>query len=156
VSLTVGTSTFNGAAAGGDQEASDLVFRPFRPTMFGLTLSHGRERLRLGLSAKYGQPGLGFRGQSEEDDAESLLIVLEDAFTLTTFTASAGTRLLTLRGGPTVRSTVGLTLERWSASGTPTRVRVGPQAGLGLEFASPALSSQRSTASWGSRPAHRS
>jgi hypothetical protein len=135
VALTVGTSTFNGAAAGTDSEGSDLVFRPFRPTMVGLALSYGRDRLRLGLSAKYGQPGLGFRGQPEEAGAESLLIVVEDAFSLATFTASAGIRLATLRGGPTLRSSVGLTLERWSAEGTSTRVRVGPQAGLGLEFA---------------------
>jgi hypothetical protein len=137
MSLTIGTSTFNGAATGTDQSGAHLVFRPHRPTMLGLGLTYGHERARFGLFAKYGQPGLGFRGVQDGGDGSgsSLLIVAENAFHLASLTASAGTRIARLRGGPALRSSLGLTLERWAAPGTPTRTLVGPQAGLGLEFA---------------------
>ncbi len=133
--LTIGTSTFNGAAAGQDEAGAALVFRPYRPTMVGLGLTYERDRARLALLAKYGQPGLGFRGVQDPGDAAGLLIVVENAFHLASLTASAGTRIATLRGGPALRSSIGLTLERWSAPGTPTRTLLGPQAGLALEFA---------------------
>jgi hypothetical protein len=137
MSLTVGTSTFNGAATGTGESGADLVFRPYRPTMLGLGLTYGGEQARLGLFAKYGQPGLGFRGVPDGDEggAAGLLIVAENAFHLASITASAGTRLAKIRGGPALRPSIGLTLERWSAPGTPTRTLVGPQAGLALEFA---------------------
>jgi hypothetical protein len=137
VALTVGTSTFNGAAAGANESGDGQVFRPYRPTMVGVGLSYGRDRGRLALVAKYGQPGLGFRGVANQgtEEATGLLIVAENAFHLATVTASAGTRVVKLRGGPMVRSSIGVTLERWSAPGTPTRTLVGPEAGLGLEFA---------------------
>ncbi len=134
--LTVGTSTFNGAAAGTDPSSMDLVFRPYRPTMLGLGVTYGRERARLGLFAKYGQPGLGFRGVPDGADGggAGVLIVVENAFHLASFTASASTQVARLRGGPALRSSLGITLERWSAPGTPIRTLVGPQAGVGLEF----------------------
>ena len=135
VGLTIGTSTFNGAAAGSDQSGASLVFRPYRPTMIGLGLTYGRERVQVGLSAKYGQPGLGFRGVSDDGGAAGLLIVAENAFHLASFTATAGTRIARLRGGPALRPSLGVTLERWSAPNTPTRTVVGPQAALALEFA---------------------
>lgn len=134
VGISVGTSTFNGAAAGTDESGADLVFRPHRPTMVGLGVSHGRDRVRWGFSAKYGQPGLGFKGVGDEGSS-SVLIVAENAFHLASFTAQVGTRLLRLRGGPVLRSSLGVTVERWMASGTPSRTRVGPQGGLALEFA---------------------
>jgi hypothetical protein len=137
VSVTIGTSTFNGAAVSTGESGGNLVFRPYRPTMLGVGATWGRERLRLGLSAKYGQPGLGFRGQPDaaEGNGAGVLIVVENAFHLASFTASAGTRIARLRGGPSLRSSLGLTLEHWSAPGTPTRKLLGPQAGLELEFA---------------------
>ncbi len=135
VGLTLGTSTFNGAAAGTDESGASLVFRPYRPTMGGVSLTYGRERIRVGVSAKYGQPGLGFRGVPNGGDVTSVLIVAESAFNLLSFTASVGTRIARLRGGPALRSSLGLTLERWSAPGTPNRTLLGPQAGLALEFA---------------------
>lgn len=134
VTLGVGTSTFTGATASTDPAAGDLVFRPHRPTMVGLGVTYGREGMRIGLAAKYGQPGLGFRGVPEEGDLTPLLLVAENAFSLTSITASAGTRIATLRGGPALRSSLGVTMEVWSADGTPNRTVVGPQAGLGLEF----------------------
>lgn len=135
--LTVGTSTFNGAAVTTDESGANLVFRPYRPTMFGLHLTRGRERTRLGLSVKYGQPGLGFRGQPDAADgnATGVLIVAEDAFNLASVSASVGTRIATLRGGPSLRSSLGISIEHWSAPGTPSRTLLGPLAGLALEFA---------------------
>jgi hypothetical protein len=63
-----------------------------------------------------------------------VLIVAENAFSLASFTGSVGTALLHLRGGPVLRGSLGVTIERWTASGTPSRTRAGPQAGLALEF----------------------
>jgi hypothetical protein len=136
VSLTIGTSTFSGAATSTDESTGNLVFRPYRPTMLGVGLTYGRERARFGLFAKYGQPGLGFRGVpgGGEASAAGLLIVVENAFHLASITASAGTRVARLRGGPVLRSSLGLTVEHWSAPGTPVRALMGPQAGLALEF----------------------
>ncbi len=136
--VTMGTSTFNGAAAATDESGTDLVFRPYRPTMAGIGISYGRERTRLEFSAKYGQPGIGFRAVPDNGSgsvSSGVLIIAEDAFHLASFTASAGTRLVRLRGGPALRASLGVTMDRWTAQGTPSRTRFGPQAGLTLEFA---------------------
>lgn len=133
VALTVGTSTFNGATAAADQSGVDQVFRPYRPTMVGFGVTYGRERARLGLFARYGRPGLGFRGV-DDGGAAGLLIVAESAFNLASFTAAASTRIAEFRGGPVLRSSLGITYERWTAPDTPSRTLVGPQAGLSLEF----------------------
>ncbi|HEU5217751.1 MAG TPA: hypothetical protein VFU23_03785 [Gemmatimonadales bacterium] len=138
IGLTIGTSTFNGASTGTDDAGSSLVFRPYRPTMLGVALTYGRERARIGLSAKYGQPGLGIRGVSDDGSgggSAGLLIVAENAFHLASGTVTAGTCLAKLRGGPALRASLGITLEHWSAPGTPSRNLLGPQAGVAIEFA---------------------
>jgi hypothetical protein len=136
VSLTLGASTFTGATEGTGPVGEPLAFAPYRPTMWGLGLAYGGEGLRAGFSLEHGQPGIGFRGVPLTESGETLsglLIVAEDAFKLTTFTTSLSRQLLHLRGGPSVRPSLGLVIERWSAPGSPNRTIVGGQAGLALE-----------------------
>ena len=59
---------------------------------------------------------------------------MEDAYTVTSVTGSVSTRLVRLGGGPALRSSLGLTLEHWTASGATARTILGPQAGLSLEI----------------------
>ncbi len=136
VSMTLGASSFSGATGGTGPAGEPLAFAPYRPTMWGVGLAYGAEGLRAGVSLEHGQPGIGFRGVPLTQSGETLpgfLIVAEDAFKLTTFTASLSQRLLRLRGGPTLRPSLGLVIERWSASGSPSRTIAGAQAGLALE-----------------------
>jgi hypothetical protein len=136
LSLTLGTSTFSGATEGTGPVGEPLAFAPYRPTMWGVGLAYGGEGLRTGLSLEHGQPGIGFRGVPLTESGETLsglLIVAEDAFKLTTLTAELSHRLLRLRGGPSLRPSLGLVIERWSAPGSPNRTIAGAQAGLALE-----------------------
>jgi hypothetical protein len=134
----IGTSTFNGAASGTAEEGEQLQSAPHRPTMIGVAVSYGRERLRLGLSARNGDAGLGVRGApvgGEGESPQGVLIIIEGAYTVTSLAVSASTRIARLRGGPALRSSLGITMERWSAPGTPARTIFGPQVGLSLEIA---------------------
>jgi hypothetical protein len=136
VSMTLGASTFTGATEGTGPVGEPLAFAPYRPTMWGVAVAYGREGLRTELSLEQGQPGIGFRGVPLTESGETLsglLIVAEDAFKLTTLTASLSQRLLRLRGGPSLRPSFGLVIERWSAPGSPSRAIAGAQAGLALE-----------------------
>ena len=138
VALSIGTSTFNGATAGVAETGEGLEFTPYRPTMLGIAVTYGRERLRFGLSARRGDAGIGLRGVplSEEGPAPvGVLIIAEGAYTVATIAATASTCLGRLRGGPALRSALGLSMERWTATGTSARVIFGPQAGLSLEIA---------------------
>lgn len=146
VSATLGTSAFSGATRGTGPAGEPVAFAPYRPTMWGIALTHGGKGLRVGLSLEHGQPGIGFRGVPLTETGETLqgfLIVAENAFKLTTTTVSLSQRLLRLRGGPAVRSSAGLVIERWSAPGSPARTMGGAQAGLTLEVSiSRALTAQ--------------
>jgi hypothetical protein len=136
VSMTLGASTFTGATQGTGPVGEPLAFAPYRPTMWGVGLAYGGDGFRAGLSLEHGQPGIGFRGVPLTESGETLsgvLIVAEDAFKLTTLTASLSQRLLRLRGGPSLRPSLGLVIERWSAPGSPGRTIAGGQAGLALE-----------------------
>lgn len=138
VSASVGTSTFNGAAAGTAAAGEQLEFTPYRPTMLGIAVTYGRERLRIGLSARHGDAGIGLRGVPLSQGGPSpqgVLIIVEGAYTITSVSASASTCLARVRGGPALRASVGMSMERWTAPGTPSRTIVGPQAGLSLEIA---------------------
>jgi hypothetical protein len=138
IGLSIGTSTFNGAARGAGDTGEELVFVPYRPTMTGVELARGGTGPRLLVSVKYGEPGLGFRGVPEDAEGsptQGLLIIAEHAFKLTSFTASASIPMARLRGGPILRSSIGLTLERWTAPGTPARTVMGPEAAVALEVA---------------------
>ncbi len=138
VSASIGTSTFNGAAAGTAEAGEKLEFTPYRPTMLGIAVSYGRERLRLGFSARHGDAGIGLQGvplSEEGPSPQGVLIIVEGAYTITSVAASVSTCLAKPRGGPMLRSSVGLSMERWTAPGTPARTILGPQAGLSLEIA---------------------
>ena len=138
VSGSIGTSTFNGATAGTAEAGEQLEFTPYRPTMLGIAVTYGRERLRLGLSARHGDAGLGLRGvplSEEGPSPQGVLIIVEGAYAVTSVAVSASACLARVRGGPTLRSSVGLSMERWTAPGTAARTIFGPQAGLSLEIA---------------------
>ena len=138
VGLSIGTSTFNGATAGLAETGERLEFTPYRPTMLGIAVTYGRERLRFGLSARRGDAGIGLRGVPLSEDSptpEGVLIIAEGAYTVATIAASASTCLARLRGGSEFRSSVSLNMERWTATGTSPRTILGPQAGLSLEIA---------------------
>jgi len=136
VGATLGASSFSGATEGAGPAGEPIAFAPYRPTMWGLVIAYGGDGLRVGLSVEHGQPGIGFRGVRLTENGETLpgfLIVAEDAFKLTTVTAGLSQRLLRLRGGPSLRPSVGLVIERWSAPGSPGRTIAGAQGGVALE-----------------------
>ena len=138
VGLSIGTSTFNGATTGLAETGERLEFTPYRPTMLGIAVTYGRERLRFGISARRGDAGIGLRGVPLSEGspaAEGVLIIAEGAYTVATIAASASTCLGRLRGGPALRLSGGVNLERWTATGTSPRTILGPQAGLSLEIA---------------------
>lgn len=134
---SIGTSTFNGATSGNGDAGETLEFAPYRPTMVGISITYGRERLRIALAARHGDAGIGFRGVPLTDEGETLhglLIIAEGAYGITSVASSASARLARLRGGPTIRSSLGVTMERWTAPGTPARTILGTHAGLALEI----------------------
>lgn len=134
---SIGTSTFNGATSGIGDSGETLEFAPYRPTMVGISITYGRERLRIALAARHGDAGIGFRGVPLTDEGETLqglLIIAEGAYSITSVATSASARLARLRGGPALRSSLGMTMERWTAPGTPARMILGTQAGLTLEI----------------------
>lgn len=133
IGLSMGTSTFNGAAQGTVDEAGDLVFIPYRPTMLGLTIARGASKWRAAISARYGEPGIAARGVPDEDAQQGVLIVLESVYKLAAFEGQLSTHLLRLRGGPSLRAVAGAEAERWSAPGTPVKWLFAPLAGLSVE-----------------------
>ncbi len=138
VGVSVGVSSFSAASEGTAAGGQHLEFSAYRPTMLGVALAFGGERLRLNLSARYGEPGLGARGLAVpdgEDAATSGLVVFDGAYHLTSFTLGGSMRLLRLRGGPALRPSLALDLERWTGIGSPTRSVLAGQAGLTLEVA---------------------
>ena len=136
--VSVGVSSFSAASEGTAADGEHIEFNAYRPTMLGVALAFGGERLRLNASARYGEPGLGARGVTVPDgegSATGALVVLDAAYHLTSFTLGSSTRLLRLRGGPALRPSLALNLERWTGAGSPTRSVLAGQAGLTLEFA---------------------
>jgi hypothetical protein len=104
--------------------------------MWGISLSYGTEKLRVGLDAAYGQPGLALRGTPAATPGatgDALLIVADNAFKLAAFAATVSPRLKQFSTGPALRSSLGLLLERWSSPGSPTQTLLGGQVGLALE-----------------------
>ena len=138
IGVSVGVSSFSAASEGSASDGQHLEFSAYRPTMLGVALTFGGERLRLNATARYGEPGLGARGvtvSDGEEPATGALVVLDGAYHLTSFTLGGSTRLLRLRGGPALRPSLALDLERWTGAGAPTRSVVAGQAGLALEVA---------------------
>jgi hypothetical protein len=131
--LSVGVSSYSGVTEGTGPGGEADGFTPYRPTMWGIALTCGKERVRVGLTARYGQAGLGIRGvpPAEEGTPSGLLVIAENAYHVGAHQAS--TRLVRLRGGPSLRPSLALNVERWTAPGTPARTTAGGQAGLALE-----------------------
>ena len=130
--LSVGTSTFTGAT-GSVTPGQDLVFVPYRPTLYGIHASAGRT-LRIEIGAQYGEPGLAIRGDPELAQGEDFLVVAENAFKVTALSGSVSVPLLRLRGGPVLRGGAGAFVEHWSSPDAEGRNLLGGLAGLSLEI----------------------
>jgi hypothetical protein len=135
VGLSVGISSFSGVTEGSGLQGEAVSFTPYRPTMWGIAVARGGKGLRMGVTARYGEAGLAIRGvpPSETGPASGVVIIAEGAYHLTAFTAELSALLLRLRGGPALRPSLGIEVERWTAPGTPARSIAGGQAGLALE-----------------------
>src|SRR5258706_1582431 len=136
VGLVIGTSTFSGATRARGPEGEPLSYRPYRPAITGLSITRGGGGLRLGVSGQFGRPGLAFRGAQGSGGGAAdagLLVIGESVYHLWTFAARASARLVRLDGAASLRPSLGLVLERWSAPDSPGRVIAGGEAGLGLE-----------------------
>lgn len=156
VGLSIGTTVFSGAARGTGDLGEPLVFTPHRPTMLGVGVSYGRGRLRLEASARVGEPGLAIRGVpvfNESVAGKGVLIIVENAFRVRSFSAGASARLVRLRGGPVLRFSAETILERWSAPDEPVRTIAGGQAGLAMEVALTGSLAARAEGSLGLTPA---
>jgi hypothetical protein len=136
VGLLLGTTSFSGATDATGPNGEKLTYLPYRPAITGLRVSYGGGGLRLDASVAFGRPGLAFRGAQESGGAgpgAGLLVVGESVYHLWTFGARASTALLRLDGAASLRPSLGLVLERWSAPASPPRLIAGGEAGLGLE-----------------------
>ena len=133
---SLGTSVFSGAARGIGDGGEQLLFIPYRPTMYGLRVAYGANGLRFDAAVRAGAAGLAVRGGERfEGDDRSLLIVIENAFRVRAISAGASARLARLRDGPALRASAAVLVERWTSPDTPARTVRGAQAGLGLEVA---------------------
>ena len=56
VGLSLGTASFAGATHGIGPNGEALTFTPYRPTMWGIGVTYGGGKDRVGLSAEYGEP----------------------------------------------------------------------------------------------------
>jgi hypothetical protein len=134
IGLSIGVSNFSSVTQGKDSDGATLGLAPYRPTMWGLGLAYGREHLRLAVTARYGQAGLRAQGLLDDEAASpGAIIIAPNALHVAVFTAALSTRLLRLRGGPALRPSFALGLERWTGAGSPTRTILSGQAGLALE-----------------------
>lgn len=138
ITVSVGAASFSGASRETVPSDDRLAFAPYRPTMWGIGLTYGREQVRIGVAARYGQPGLRIRGTPpgvEDQESAALNVLIENAYHLSTFTGSVSTRLRRLQSGPSVRASLGAGIERWAAPGAPIRTIGGGQLGLSVEAA---------------------
>jgi len=138
IGLSLGMSSFTPATEGKDPDGRTIQFSAYRPTMWGVAIAFGKQRSRLEASVRVGTAGLGARGATigdGEEPAQGALVVVDGAYDLMSFALGGSTRLLRLRGGPALRPSLALDLERWTGVGSPTRSVLAGQAGLTLEFA---------------------
>ncbi|HEX7025417.1 MAG TPA: hypothetical protein VF187_11420 [Gemmatimonadales bacterium] len=135
--ISMGASTFNGAASGTAETGERVAFVPYRPTFIAIGASRGRTT-RIEASFGYAEPGLGVRGAPLTPDGETLpgvLIVLENVYRVYTLSAGVSTRVFRFRGGPEFRGAIGAGAERWVAPGAPARTIAACQAGVSVEIA---------------------
>lgn len=138
VGISLGTASFSGASRQADGAEERLSFAPYRPTLWGLAFSYGGDRLRVGLAVRYGEPGIRIRGVPSplpDEEGTPIVIVVENAYHLSTYTGSITSRLFRLARGPAVRGSLGVALERWAAPGAPVRTIAGGQLGVAAEVA---------------------
>ena len=155
VGLSIGTSTFTGAAEGQSEEGDRLSFVPHRPTMISGRVGFGG-RTRVELALGYGAPGLALRGATvPEADApgEDVLLVVEGFYDLYQVSAEASRRLAGFHGGPELRGVLGAFAERWSAGEVRSRVIGGVSAGFSLDLALSRRLAARAWAGLGYSPA---
>src|SRR6266545_3915293 len=136
VGLVIGTTSFSGATEATGSEGERLTYSPYRPAITGFTITRGGSGLRLGVSGQFGRPGLAFRGAQGSDGGApdaGLLVIGESVYHLWTFAARASARLVRLDGAASLRPSLGLLLEHWSAPDSRGRIIAGGEAGLGLE-----------------------
>ena len=132
--LSLGVSSFSGVTDGTGPQGEAVSFTPYRPTMWGIAAARGKDRIRVLVAARYGQAGLRIQGvPPSEEAASSVLVIAENAYHVAVFTGGVSSQLLRLRGGPSLRPSLALGVERWTAPGTPARTIAGGQAGLALE-----------------------
>lgn len=132
VGVTVGGAAFGTAALGRSDEGDAVEFAPYHPTMWGVRVDYGRERVRLALSAELGSAGLMIRGSSGEP--AGFLLVSPGALHLASLRTSLSIPLMQLESGPVVRALAGLRIERWTARGTSARCLAGPFGGVAVEI----------------------
>jgi hypothetical protein len=150
----IGTSVFSGAARGTGDGGEQLLFIPYRPTMYGMSVAYGRTALRFEATVRAGSAGLAVRGGELSDvDQNSLLIVIENALRVRAISAGASARLGRLRDGPALRASAAVLVERWTSPDGPARTVPGAQAGLGLEVALSSRLSAEAEALLGLTPA---
>ena len=150
---SIGTSVFSGAARGTGDGGDQLLFIPYRPTMYGVSVAYGRNALRFEATVRAGAAGLAVRGGEPSDGNESLLIVIENAFRVRALSAGLSARLGRLRDGPALRASAAVLLERWTSPETPARTVPGAQAGLVVEVALSSRLSAEAEALLGFTPA---
>ena len=135
--VSVGTTSFGKAAEPIAVGNDKLQAMPYRTTMWGVTGSYGTGKVRVGLSATTGRPGLALRGNptaTPEEEGDALLIAGDNVFRLVSVSATASLSLTEFSAGPSLRPSLGLLLERWSSPGAPTQTITGGQAGMALEI----------------------
>ena len=135
VGISVGVSSFSPASEGNDADGLRLALFPYRPTMWGAFAGYGRGGKRLHLGVRHGTAGLGARGVSVGEEGGNALLVAHDAYHLTSLSAGVSNHLVTLRGGPALRPSLGLDAEHWAGAGSPGRWIMGVHGGLALEIA---------------------
>ena len=136
--ISVGASSFSGASAEITPSGEGVSFAPYRPTMWGLMLSYGRQGLRAGFAMRYGQPGVRIRGAPSpvpDEEGTPIVLIAENAYHLSTFTGLLSAPLTRLRSGPVLRGSFGLGVERWASPGAPIRTLGATQLGLAAEAA---------------------
>src|SRR5262249_12877823 len=92
IGLSLGMSSFSPATEGQDADGRTIQFSAYRPTMWGVAVAFGKERLRLQAAVRVGQAGLGARGTTISDGEEPTqgsLVVVDGAYDLTSLTLGA-------------------------------------------------------------------
>lgn len=136
VGVSLGSRSFWGATRERVASPDEPAFAPYNTTLWGLRVGFGKQKSRVELTLRYGQPGIRIKGTPVSDEGEqgsAVIIVAENAFHLTTVMGSVSTQLRQLASGPVLRASLGIGIEHWSAPGAPARILGAGQLGLSAE-----------------------